>query len=70
MAGPAQRNQKVLPLHRTRRPRFAALDFPRSGDVPGARREGPSLAHRRGYAQSSRGIHAAQPLPRHLRSAF
>ncbi|RRW22446.1 nucleoid-structuring protein H-NS [Stutzerimonas stutzeri] len=37
---------------------------PHSIAAPGARCEGPSLAHR-----SSRGIHAAQPPPRQLRSA-
>jgi len=39
----------------TIRPDF--VGFPRSIVAPGARREGPSLAHR-----GSRGIHAAQPL--------
>ncbi|RRW48431.1 hypothetical protein EGJ42_13855 [Stutzerimonas stutzeri] len=37
---------------------------PHSIAAPGARCEGPSLVHR-----SSRGIHAAQPPPRQLRSA-
>ncbi|TXI35605.1 MAG: nucleoid-structuring protein H-NS [Aquipseudomonas alcaligenes] len=37
--------------------------FARSIAAPGARREGPSLAHR-----ASRGIHAAQPLPQRFRS--
>jgi len=43
--------------------RFAT--FPRSIIAPGARREGPSLAHR-----GSRGIHAAQPLTQRFHSAF
>ncbi|HBM07110.1 hypothetical protein CXF92_02855 [Pseudomonas sp. Choline-3u-10] len=39
--------------------------IPHSGNAPGARREGPSMAN-----HGSRGIHAGQPLTRHLRSAF
>lgn len=44
------------------RPDF--VGFPRSIIAPGARREGPSLAHR-----GSRGIHAAQPLTQRFHSA-
>jgi hypothetical protein len=40
------------------------LGFPHSGDAPWARRHPPSMA-----GGGSRGIHAAQPTPRHLRSA-
>ena len=53
MAGPAKSKQKVFAPGI--RPDF--VGFTRSIVVPGARREGPSLAHR-----GSRGIHAAQPL--------
>ncbi|TRO10161.1 hypothetical protein EQ836_23855 [Ectopseudomonas mendocina] len=42
----------------------AAPGFPRSITAPGARREGPSLAH-----HGSRDIHVAQPLPRRFHSA-
>ncbi|OQR36941.1 hypothetical protein BWR59_04565 [Pseudomonas sp. Bc-h] len=38
--------------------------FPHSGDAPWARRHPPSMA-----GGGSRGIHAARPTPRHLRSA-
>ena len=54
-------SKKSCPLH----PGLAALDFPHSIIAPGARSEGPSLAHR-----CSRGIHAAQPLPQRFHSAF
>ena len=40
------------------------LGFPHSGDAPWARRHPPSMAE-----GGSRGIHAAPPTPRHLRSA-
>ena len=53
-------SKRSCPLH----PGLAALDFPRSIIAPGARREGPSLAHR-----GSRGIHAAQPLTQRFHSA-
>ncbi|RJX78483.1 hypothetical protein D3M70_17010 [Pseudomonas sp. LS-2] len=38
--------------------------YPHSGDAPWARRHPPSMA-----GGGSRGIHAARPTPRHLRSA-
>ncbi len=53
-------SKRSCPLH----PGLAALDFPRSIIAPGARHEGPSLAHR-----GSRGIHAAQPLTQRFHSA-
>jgi hypothetical protein len=40
------------------------LGFPHFGDAPWARRHPPSMA-----GGGSRGIHAARPTPRHLRSA-
>ncbi|OQR26494.1 hypothetical protein BWR59_30945 [Pseudomonas sp. Bc-h] len=39
-------------------------EYPHSGDAPWARRHPPSMA-----GGGSRGIHAARPTPRHLRSA-
>ena len=46
-------NQKRLPRH----PALPAAGFVHAIIAPGARREGPSLAHR-----GSRDIHVAQPL--------
>jgi hypothetical protein len=57
---PPKVSKRSCPLHLG----LAALDFPRSIIASGARREGPSLAHR-----GSRGIHAAQPLTQRFRSA-
>ncbi|MPT19191.1 MAG: hypothetical protein E2579_15830 [Pseudomonas sp.] len=60
LACPRESNQREgHPDIRARRPRPAAPGFPRSITAPGARREGPSLAH-----HGSRDIHVAQPLPR------
>ncbi|RJX78125.1 hypothetical protein D3M70_17340 [Pseudomonas sp. LS-2] len=42
----------------------SSLGCPHSGDAPWARRQPPSMA-----GGGSRGIHAARPTPRHLRSA-
>ncbi|PTS85784.1 nucleoid-structuring protein H-NS [Pseudomonas sp. HMWF032] len=60
MADAPEVTKRSCPLH----PGLAALDFPRSIIAPGARREGPSLAH-----HGSRGIHAAQPLTQRFHSA-
>ncbi len=60
LANAPEVTKRSCPLH----PGLAALDFPHSIIAPGARREGPSLAHR-----GSRGIHAAQPLTQRFHSA-
>ena len=59
MAGPAKRNQKVLPLH----PAPASPGFVLSAVAPRVAVQGPSMA-----LYGSRGIHAARPSARRLRS--
>jgi len=50
--------RKVSKRNTPRHPALPAAGYVHAIIAPGARREGPSLAHR-----GSRGIHAAQPLP-------
>jgi hypothetical protein len=62
---PPKGTKRSCPYIRTRRPRFAALDFPHSIRAPGAGVQGPSMA-----LYASRGIHAARSPPRGFHSAF